>query len=221
MEVLKFSGRQVHAKALRAELDPRSSEDLASARLKEYPTAYVIRNRDLEELRRVDGLVDRGRKHKAMELSRLLLGQDRIPFVRGSYTDSRQLVRSVRSLLANAVKRNDRNIYVIGTDADLFKKLWVAAGEAGKKREDTIGSLARIVPCEEVLNLLAHTEVPPELEQRFVGTSRAAQLIRRLIMRAASTSEEVLILGDTGTGKEVVARCIHDYSGREPFVQVS
>ena len=33
MEVLKFSGRQVHAKPLRAELDPRSSEDLASARV--------------------------------------------------------------------------------------------------------------------------------------------------------------------------------------------
>ncbi len=127
----------------------------------------------------------------------------------------------MRSLLANAVKRNDRNIYVIGADPDIFKKLWLAAGKNGEKRRAAAETPSWIVSCQEVLDLLHETEVPPELERRFVGTSRAAQLVRRLIMRAASTREDVLILGDTGTGKEVVARCIHDNSGRQPFVHVN
>ena len=219
MDVLTFSGRQIRPRPTRSELDPDAPDSLTRARLTEHPAAYVVRNEEVDLLRGLDGVVDRGRKHPAADLSRLLLRQTAVPLIRGTYRDVRQLLHSVRSLLRNAVDRKDRNVYVIGADADLFQKLWAGAreGDGGQ----TTGSLAGVVPCEEVLNLLASTDVPPELEQRFTGTSRASQLIRRLIMRAASTSDDVLIVGDTGTGKEVVARCIHDYSGREPFVHVS
>ncbi|HYG33798.1 MAG TPA: sigma-54 dependent transcriptional regulator [Clostridia bacterium] len=57
----------------------------------------------------------------------------------------------------------------------------------------------------------------------MVGGSRAMQKVYRDIGLAADTTMTVLIRGDTGTGKELVARAIHQNSGRthKPFVAVN
>jgi DNA-binding NtrC family response regulator len=57
----------------------------------------------------------------------------------------------------------------------------------------------------------------------LVGTSAPMLAIWKLIGRAAGSSAPVLITGETGVGKELVARAIHDYSVRasEPFVGVN
>jgi DNA-binding NtrC family response regulator len=57
----------------------------------------------------------------------------------------------------------------------------------------------------------------------LVGTSAPMLSIWKLIGRAASTAAPVLVTGETGVGKELVARAIHDYSVRaaEPFVAVN
>lgn len=55
---------------------------------------------------------------------------------------------------------------------------------------------------------------------RMVGHSRRMREVYFRIYRVAATDDNVLILGDTGTGKELVARAIHNLSARaaEPFV---
>ena len=60
-------------------------------------------------------------------------------------------------------------------------------------------------------------------EVRLVGESPAIKELREIIKRAAPTSGRVLILGENGTGKEVVARLIHQNSSRagEAFVEVN
>lgn len=62
-----------------------------------------------------------------------------------------------------------------------------------------------------------------ELFRSLVGCSPAIQKIRRLMTQVAATDANVLILGETGTGKEVVARNIHRASARRsrPFVAVN
>ncbi|MGC4092915.1 MAG: sigma 54-interacting transcriptional regulator [Polyangiaceae bacterium] len=58
----------------------------------------------------------------------------------------------------------------------------------------------------------------------LVGSSAAMLVTWKLIGRAAASSAPVLVTGETGVGKELVARAVHDYSprarravrGREP-----
>lgn len=56
----------------------------------------------------------------------------------------------------------------------------------------------------------------------MVGTSPAMQELRQLIARVAGADVNVLIQGETGTGKELVAKAIHAGSARQenPFVPV-
>ena len=58
---------------------------------------------------------------------------------------------------------------------------------------------------------------------RLAGSSQAMANIRELISQVAPTDATVLILGETGTGKEVVAKNIHAASVRagKPFVAVN
>jgi len=48
----------------------------------------------------------------------------------------------------------------------------------------------------------------------FIGTSAAMQSLYELIRQVAPTRSNAFIVGDTGTGKELVARAIHEASGR-------
>ncbi|MCG3180041.1 MAG: Regulatory protein AtoC [Phycisphaerae bacterium] len=54
---------------------------------------------------------------------------------------------------------------------------------------------------------------PAEASQ-IIGASRAMQEVYKQIVKVATSSASVLIRGATGTGKEVVARAIHEHSGR-------
>jgi DNA-binding NtrC family response regulator len=57
----------------------------------------------------------------------------------------------------------------------------------------------------------------------LVGTSRGMESVRHMIRRVADANATVLVRGETGTGKELVARALHEMSGRrnEPFVAVN
>ncbi|MCH2589520.1 MAG: sigma-54 dependent transcriptional regulator [Planctomycetales bacterium] len=57
----------------------------------------------------------------------------------------------------------------------------------------------------------------------LVGQTPAMQQVATLIERVAPTDSSVLVLGETGTGKELVARRVHELSARSemPFVPVN
>ena len=54
----------------------------------------------------------------------------------------------------------------------------------------------------------------------LIGNSPAMRQVHRLVVRIGRSQFPVLILGETGTGKEVVARAIHNMEARGPFVVV-
>jgi len=66
---------------------------------------------------------------------------------------------------------------------------------------------------------LERIEGPSEL----IGRTPAMEQVRRLIAKVAPPDSTVLVLGETGTGKELVARAVHDQSLRaeKPFVAIN
>lgn len=55
----------------------------------------------------------------------------------------------------------------------------------------------------------------------MIGESPAMQRIQEMIERVAPTDADVLILGENGTGKEMVARALHRHSNRKSSVFIS
>ena len=61
------------------------------------------------------------------------------------------------------------------------------------------------------------------LEDEMIGNTEGMQKIREIIAQSAPSDSRVMILGENGTGKELVARMIHSKSKRSshPFVEVN
>ena len=238
LQALKFcdnsgSGR---SEPLQSDLDTESLQTFTKTHAGELPVVFVVRMPDLNHLLALDRLIsDRKRKHERKALSSLLLGHvPKIPLIRGSYSNWGQLKRSIWKFLEHALQK-ERNVYIIGTEEWVFKALWDrAASVPGQKGPGSGNPGERIFSghvssemgdpsLENLLDLLSSVAVPPKLEETYIGNSPDIKIVRQLILRAAAVDDPVLILGDTGTGKEVVARAIHDYSARrdEKFTTVN
>jgi formate hydrogenlyase transcriptional activator len=64
--------------------------------------------------------------------------------------------------------------------------------------------------------LYLEEEIRSELNfEHIIGSSPALKQVLELVETVASSDSTVLLLGDTGTGKELVARAIHDHSQRK------
>jgi len=61
------------------------------------------------------------------------------------------------------------------------------------------------------------------IESRLIGSSKVMVNLRQQVLSLAGFDASVVINGDTGTGKELVASCLHDFSPRceHPFVAIN
>ena len=66
-------------------------------------------------------------------------------------------------------------------------------------------------------------DLKSRLEGTLLGMSQGLQQLRRQVLELASLPVNVLIRGETGSGKERVARCLHDFGPRagKPFVALN
>jgi len=224
LRAIRIAASLGHDGPERCELGPDLAAALSEAKAR-APAALVICDDDagrLDDCRAL--IIDRGRKHPAKPLAQLLLGQNRIPFIRGGHTSPGQMLRSVRALIDRALADRDGNVYLVGAERRAFEELWDRAADPRPPRASTAGGdLPRAAVTPEpaaaarggtLFSLLAELQVPESVRERFIGDSPEAELVLQLILRAAKQEDPVLILGDTGTGKEVVARLIHDQSSR-------
>ncbi|MGE5472376.1 MAG: sigma-54-dependent transcriptional regulator [Bacteroidota bacterium] len=66
----------------------------------------------------------------------------------------------------------------------------------------------------EVRDLRRQLEQRDQLEGKLIGRAPGMQKLRDMLTGIAGSAADVLIHGETGTGKELVARCLHDASPR-------
>lgn len=120
------------------------------------------------------------------------------------YSDVETAVGAIKTGACDFVAKpwqNERLIATVSSAVGLHRSKIEAATFKGRNRE-----------------LVASTERSADL----VGSSAPMQRVFQMITRAAPTDANVLILGENGTGKEVVAREIHRQSARsgEAFVSI-
>jgi sigma-54 specific flagellar transcriptional regulator A len=92
------------------------------------------------------------------------------------------------------------------------------------------GTLEYPLRYDNVRNLLAKIQNKPTtprsghlLLNRIIGESQPMVKIKKLMSQAALSEANVLLLGESGSGKEVIAKTIHDMSARhdKPFVAIN
>jgi formate hydrogenlyase transcriptional activator len=118
-----------------------------------------------------------------------------------------QLVRKngeVIDVALTAISDRDKNGQIIRT-------LSMILPISDRKRAERLES-QNFYLCEELISEFNSGEI--------VGTSAAMQEVFKNIEMVASTDSTVLLLGETGTGKELVARAIHRRSNRKAGVMV-
>jgi nitrogen regulation protein NR(I) len=83
--------------------------------------------------------------------------------------------------------------------------------------------LARAVSCSRLMQEPVHLGLPHAPGPALVGQSRKMQEVFKHIGRLAAKPVSVLIRGETGTGKELVARALYQHSERaaKPFVAIN
>jgi two-component system, NtrC family, response regulator HydG len=91
--------------------------------------------------------------------------------------------------------------------------------------EELLLTIRRAVEETELRREVAmlRTRVQEAAAPRIIGKTPAMRRVFDLIERVAPTRANVLVIGETGTGKELVARAVHEASGRgrRPFVPVN
>lgn len=88
--------------------------------------------------------------------------------------------------------------------------------------------LVTVRNAKEKSSLVEETKVLKKTVQRFKGSSIIGETeeimrIKEMIAKVAPSDARVLVTGENGTGKELVARSLHDNSGRKdkPFIEVN
>jgi len=102
--------------------------------------------------------------------------------------------------------------YVVKND-DTKDRLW-----------KTIGNIkANVGLKKEVENLKKELQIKYNFGQTLIGNSAEIRKVFKLLEKATQTNINVSITGETGTGKEVVAKAIHYNSAlkKEPFVAIN
>ena len=89
--------------------------------------------------------------------------------------------------------------------------------------EHQLAAESRVLQLEEETAYLQSEFAQPQLRSEIVGNSPAIRAVVAAVHQVAPTPATVLIEGETGTGKELVARAIHTQSQRasRPFIRVN
>ena len=139
-------------------------------------------------------------------------GLEVIARVRETSPDTETVIITGKSSVESAVAAVRHGVFDYLTKPCKLADIQAVLERVRRKREITIR-----------LRALERRVRRAEGATQLVGTSGPLEQVRRLIARVAASEATVLVRGETGTGKELVARAIHEGSGRAngPLVAVN
>jgi transcriptional regulator of acetoin/glycerol metabolism len=207
--------RSAGASLQRTELEPFHVTGLAAGGRPRGAEVYVLEHTALARLAgslRTGIMADRGAKDDRRGLAHYFAGGDGLRRLSADYSQVGQAERGIRALLAAIERQEAANHCFIGVPARVFDALWARAPEhpagAAVRAAGSAGN-ASLAQLRELIAMHPEIEIPESVRQSFIGNAPVVRLVHYLIVLAARCSFPVLIEGETGTGKEVVARQIH------------
>lgn len=232
IKALKFSSDPPGRAPVQKTVNVGRAQDLEKIKEGVLPAVYVVNRDDQETLLAFkDLVVDRGKQNQSKELPWYLPKpeDDKFHLLEGKYTGAKTVKNGIEAFLKKALEQGARSLFILVTKKGMFDRLWKEAdhsepkGTATKTALETDEVPEMNVSClngtEGVTASLLfklkkkHGDSPKELAEKYVGNSEEAVLVRCLIHAAAQSNNPVLILGETGTGKEIIARQIHENNG--------
>jgi chemotaxis protein methyltransferase CheR len=128
-------------------------------------------------------------------------------------------IKNHLALKTMAESLRDQNTLLELEVAKRTAELIIAKEEAEERKERAEASLAETIKLKERLEAeRAYLQEEIQLEfnhQNIIGQSDSLKYVLYKIEQIAASDTTVLILGETGTGKELAARAIHDLSLRK------
>lgn len=106
------------------------------------------------------------------------------------------------------------------TFIDVFCKQWNLLLEKEREKRD---AKALSESLNDIEKATKKRERADELSQSLIGDSRIMRRLREQIVSAAESQLSVMVQGETGTGKELVAQAVHSLSTRQdkPFIAIN
>ncbi|MGO9015466.1 MAG: sigma 54-interacting transcriptional regulator [Dissulfurispiraceae bacterium] len=224
IQSLKFTANPGDSHPLQTDLGIGSPQEFEKLRDGTLPVAYLVIKEHLTTIYGFNDLViNRGTKNKGKGLFDYFseMNNDKILVIDVNYDQGGRLASGIKKLLFNASENKKRNVFIIGAEKKLFKELWDRAENTEKaEAKKKSGAVAKDTPrgseqCDpataRIFDLVHdHSDKSDKLANVYIGCSDEAKLVRNLILKASMVDDPVMILGDTGTGKEIIANQIHE-----------
>ncbi len=199
------------------------------------PVLYLSPSSDrvfLQDHSNIIGSIGNKNKHKGLAYYFLKHKGHTVPLLNGVYSSFGKLSDSLGKYLGRCIKENGPERGIVLISHELFEEVWKSAEliEPLLTPDDSLeyvkqDDLNANDSSESYLlrRLSAHVNEPPSLSGKYIGHAESVQLVRKQIVVASGCEIPVLVLGDTGTGKEIVAREVHLLSERrtQPFKAIN
>jgi transcriptional regulator with GAF, ATPase, and Fis domain len=219
-EIVVFSSKS-QTKSVKTELNPFHHKLIATIEDSEAASICLIEDKWLAEIKKnKEDFEYRGEKHPKKPLTYYFRkSSKKILIINGcKYSEFSQLRRSINDFIKNATRYKLYSIFFIIVSQDFFALANEEASHQYSEKEAKKGKF-----MNPLLNMINDVKTRVNLKERYIGNSEPCLLVRQMIGVASQNDFPVLILGETGTGKEVVARNIHECSDRcrNPFISIN
>jgi transcriptional regulator with PAS, ATPase and Fis domain len=219
-EIIVFSDKG-QPKSERIGMNPFQCELIKTVEESKISVVCLVEEDWIIELRNSREHIEyKGKKHPKKPLTYYFRKiEGKVLLVNGcNYKDFSQLKRSINDFLKNAFHKKFSSLYFIAVSKEFFAK---AKGETLQAYSISESKKGRYQ--NPLLNMLKLEDTKIDLKERYIGNSEPCLLVRQMIAISSEHDFPVLFLGETGTGKEVVARNIHECSNRSsnPFFPVN